>query len=229
LKGLIIKDLYSVRFQIIAGFFIMLFLNIEFMLASFSGSEDGIINTTVESLILRFGMCAAVNFVNIVLLSSLVMNTISDDISSGWNRIQRTFPISGSNIVGAKLIATYIIIGILTLTSVCFNIGTGLIHGLDMEFLIACPICIGLLQITLMSPLFPLSLRFGAKGTSALYLAAEILSIIGVIVLAMADLDLSDVQTAFRLEFYLGLPALAALSAVISYLSGNAAVRKVTE
>ncbi len=229
LKGLIIKDLYSVRFQIIAGFFIMLLPNIELMLASFNGLEDGIINTTVESLTLRLGLCAAVSFVNIVLFSSFVLNAISDDISSGWNKIQRTFPLSGSNIVGAKLIATYIIIGILTLTSVCFNIGTGLIHGYDMEFFIACPVCIGLMQITLVSPLFPLSLKFGAKGTNVLYLAAEILSIIGVVILVMADFDLSDPPTAFRLEFYLGLPALAALSAVISYFSGNAAVRKITE
>lgn len=227
MKGLIRKDLYSVRFQIIVGFLIMLVPNIVNITSTFTLPDVGASAAETFNEMARLSLCAIINYINICLFSSFILNTLSSEISTGWNKLRRTFPISGRNIVGAKLISTYIIIGVLTLTSMCFNIAAGIVQGLNMEFLIACPICIGMLQVMLMSPLFPLSLCIGSKYTNALYLGAELVAFFALTAVAMLTIELDEPLAAFRLEFYLGLPLLSALSATLSFLSGSKAVKRL--
>lgn len=220
MKGLVLKDLYSVRFQVIVGILIMLIPNI---VLSLGGAAMDITNGDAASKMLSALLFAMINYVNICLFSSFVLNTLSTDINSGWAKIELTFPVSGSRIIGAKLIASGLVVALLTLFSLVFNVLFTLMFGMDFEIMIALPICIGLYQMTLLAPLFPIAKRIGVKFTEAMYIFAQ------VIMLALAVflfIKVVDNILLLRIVFYCGLPLLALVSFVLSFLFGKSAVEK---
>lgn len=222
MKGLILKDLYTVRFQIIAGLLLMLLPNgIMFLSGGGMGTEQNEVTDIMSVLV--FGL---MNFTNICLFSSFVLNTLSEDVNSGWAKLQRTFPVSGSEIVGAKLSASGVIVGLLTVMSLVFNLAAALIFGLDKELMLMIPLCIGFYQMIVLAPLFPLAMRIGVKCTEAIYIMTEVLVLGFVVFLLVKGLD-SDVDgVLMRIMFYCGLPLLAAGSGVLSFACGKKAIEK---
>ncbi len=222
MKGLILKDLYTVRFQIIAGLLLMLLPNgIMFLSGGGMGTEQNEVTDIMSVLV--FGL---MNFTNICLFSSFVLNTLSEDVNSGWAKLQRTFPVSGSEIVGAKLAASGVIVGLLTVMSLVFNLAAALVFGLDMELMLMVPLCIGFYQMIVLAPLFPLAMRIGVKCTEAIYIMTEVLVLGFVVFLLVKGLD-SDIDSVLmRIMFYCGLPLLAAGSGVLSFACGKKAIEK---
>lgn len=222
MKGLILKDLYTVRFQVIAGAVLMFLPNIMFLL---SGSLDNSILDPDSQEIFSLVMYGILNFINICLFSSFVLNTLDADVNSGWAKIQRTFPVSDNQIIGAKLTATYIIVGILTLVSLAFNLAGALLYGLNMEIILIMPICIGLFQVLTLSPLFPLAMRIGTRFAGALYIITEIVMLALAVLLLVYTAKADFGGILLRVVFYGGIPVLAVVSAVLSYHSGKAAIQ----
>lgn len=223
MKGLILKDLYTVRFQIIAGLLLMLLPNgILFLSGGGMGTAEMGEATDIVS-VLVFGL---MNFTNICLFSSFVLNTLSEDVNSGWAKLQRTFPLSGSEIVGAKLAASGVIVGLLTVMSLVFNLAAALIFGLDKELMLMIPLCIGFYQMIVLAPLFPLAMRIGVKCTEAIYIITEVL-VLGIMVFLLVKIMDSNVDSVLmRIMFYCGLPLLAAGSGVLSFACGKRAIEK---
>lgn len=161
------------------------------------------------------------NYLVITTLSSFVLNTLDSDKDCGWEKLVRSMPVSGGEIIGAKLISTYIVIGILTLVSLAFNSLGIILFGIDTELMLALPICMGLLQVITLSPTFMLANRIGTKYTTAIYLTLVILIASGAVVVMVTGLC-GDVSATFlRMTFYVGLPILAAAVAVLSYFGGK--------
>ncbi len=222
MKGLILKDLYIIRFQIIAGMLLMLLPNVAMMMIFGASNTDAGDPAADPLTAMIFGM---MNFVNICLFSSFVLNTLKDDIDSGWAKIERTFPVRGSKIVGAKLISSGLVVLLLTLFSLFFNVLAGVIHDLNIELMITIPVCIGIFQMMVLAPLFPLALRIGVKFTEALYLTVEIVVIVFAVLLLNKMLETGVNAVLLRIIFYGGLPLLAAASCVISYLCGKRRIK----
>lgn len=222
MKGLVLKDLYTVRFQIIGGLLIMLLPNLLFILAG-GGMANDPGNEPAELLsVLIFGL---LNYMNICLFSSFILNTLKDDINSGWAKIQRTFPVSGSVIILSKLAASGLVVGLLTLLSIVYNLLSAVLFSLNMELMLTMPLCIGFYQMIVLAPLFPLAMRVGVKFTEFLYIITEIL-VLAVVIVVMTNILNSGGSyiTLLRIVFYCGLPLLAAISCVLSYKSGKKAI-----
>lgn len=117
MKGLILKDIYCVKFQITLAMLIML---VPYTLSCFALYDSEF--TGIQPQFLIMGLFCIANYLCISLFSSFVLNTMDADLKSGWSRIVQTFPVSRSAIIMAKFTATCIIIGILTAYSLTFNI-----------------------------------------------------------------------------------------------------------
>lgn len=223
MKGLILKDLYTVRFQMIAGFLFILLPNILSLLI---GDELAIGSMGIESNIILITFYGLINFANICLFSSFILNTLGSDVNSGWVNIQRTYPISGSVIIGAKLAASGIIVGGLTLISLGFNILSALLFRLDMELMISIPLCVGVYQMIVLAPLFPIAMKIGAKYTSLLYTVTEVAVLVLLIWLLITVVNNGADMRLLRTLFYCGLPLLAVASCGLSYIFGKGFIEK---
>lgn len=224
MKGLILKDIYSVRFQILLALGIMLLPNIASVFIDFLGGSAITSDAQIIMVLFFYGM---LDYICISLLSSFVLNTIGDDVNSGWSRIVRTFPVRGSEIVRAKITATGIIVGILTAVSLVFNVLRGIMQGVPMEPVVTMPLCMGLLQIALLSPVFPLAMRLGTKATTVLYVIMLLLMTAGSAVLIVASLSAGT--AILRVVFYCGSPIAAVGSAALSSRFGNRAMNRIEE
>lgn len=220
LKGLVLKDIYSVRFQIIIALMIMLLPNIA---ALFFTADDPASNA-MSDLIMIF-LHSALNYVNICIFSSFVLNTLDDEANSGWHNIVRTFPVSRGAITGAKFVSSGIIVAVLTAVSLVFNVIACVKNGLPAEPMITVPLCIGVVQMGILCPAFPLAQKFGTKRTHAIYLALEILAAVAAVVLLAVSLDRDDAFVFMRAVFYAGAFTAAGASVWLSYLAG----RKISE
>ena len=217
MKGLILKDLYSIRFNLVMALLISLFPNLALILAG-GGMAVGTPDYMKVLSVIPYGI---LNYLVITTFSSFVLNTLDSDKDCGWAKLVRSMPVSGGAIIGAKLISTYIVIGIMTLVSLAFNSLGIILFGMDTELMLALPICVGLLQVITLSPTFMLANRIGTKYTTAIYLALVILIACAAVPVMVTGLC-GDVSAAFlRITFYVGLPILAAAVAVLSYIVGK--------
>lgn len=224
MKGLILKDLYEIRFQIICGSFLML---LPYVILLFMGKDIvmGDISLTPEMLkmmiTLMFGM---VNYICIAVFSSMLLNTVGSDLACGWSKYQRTMPVSGERIIGAKLSATALVVAGLVLISIIFNIIGVLTYGLSAEVMIAIPVICGLLQITALSPVFPVSTKIGYKGTNGIYIGFELIVIIGAVVVMFMAFSNDVSPVVLRIVFYGALPSVTLFSVFASYMAGKKAI-----
>lgn len=217
LKGLILKDLYSIRFNLVMALLISLFPNIMFIFMG-GGMEVGAPDYMKILSVIPYGI---LNYLVITTFSSFVLNTLDSDKDCGWAKLVRSMPVSGGAIIGAKLISTYIVIGIMTLVSLAFNSLGIILFGMDTELMLALPMCVGLLQVITLSPTFMLANRIGTKYTTAIYLALVVLIACAAVLVMVTGLC-GDVSAAvLRMTFYVGLPILAAAVAVLSYIVGK--------
>ena len=224
MKGLILKDLYTVRFQIVAGSLFMLLPNLMSLII---GDAHSISTSDDFSNLLMVMLYGLLNFTNICLFSSFILNTLRSDVSSGWVNIQRTFPVSGNVIIGAKLAASGIIVGGLTLISLAFNLAAAFLFGLSIEMMISIPLCIGVYQMIVLTPLFPIAMKIGARFTGVLYIVTETVVLGLMIWLLISVLNSGADIVLLRSLFYGGLPCLAVICGILSYRSGKKAVLSV--
>lgn len=219
MKGLILKDIYEVRFQVITGALIALYPNILLTIGIVDMGMD--LSPAVADIACTAGF-GMISYFTIVPFTSLILNTLSGDISSGWAKIRRTMPVSPQQIIASKLISTGIIIGLFTLLSLIFGVIMLFLYPdiIIPEFVVSIPLCVGVMQVLTLSLVFPFATRFGAKKANTLYLAVTIIIAIAAIIFVFASFENIAINTV-RLICYLALPAAAFLSVFLSYKSGK--------
>lgn len=216
MKGLILKDFYLIRFQLVVasvGALLVAYL-------CYSGAPAAGLDSSL-GYVFRIIIPAMFDYVVIVFGSSFFLNTIAEDFNSGWIMQQRTLPVSDRQAIGAKLISTYILIGALALFSVGFNLVFWLSYGGTLEIMLAAPLCVGLIQVITLSPVFPLGQRYGMKSANTVYLLLEILLAFIAAFAMFPALSKEIPLTALRIAFYAVLPLLAATSGAVSFAASK--------
>ncbi|MCX4355019.1 MAG: ABC-2 transporter permease [Oscillospiraceae bacterium] len=221
MKGLVLKDIFGVRFQILGAVAVMLLPLLMLILSGGAMAVDEETNVPAEIYVLIYGI---VNYISITLCSSFLVNTLGFDERSGWSKIQRTMPLSGGKIIGAKFLSMGLVLAALTSLSLIINVINALLFKIPLEPMITMPLCMCMVQAIALSPTFTLGYRFGAKTTSAAYigfmvlLAAAMIAV--VFMLFMGDIGI----TALRIISYAGLPALTAAVVAVSWVTGKRTV-----
>lgn len=220
MKGLVLKDIFGVRFQILGAVAVMLLPLLMLILSGGAMAVDEETNVPAEIYVI-YGI---VNYISITLCSSFLVNTLGFDERSGWSKIQRTMPLSGGKIIGAKFLSMGLVLAALTSLSLIINVINALLFKIPLEPMITMPLCMCMVQAIALSPTFTLGYRFGAKTTSAAYigfmvlLAAAMIAV--VFMLFMGDIGI----TALRIISYAGLPALTAAVVAVSWVTGKRTV-----
>ena len=221
MKGLILKDFYIIRFQLVVasiGALMVAYL-------CYSGAHSIGPTCSLFGYVGRILIPAMFDYVVIVFGSSFFLNTIAEDFSSGWVKQQRTLPVSDRQAIGAKLISTYILIGALALFAIGFNLVFWLRYGGTPEIMLTAPLCVGLIQVITLSPVFPLGQRYGVKSADTVYILLEIIMAIIAVVLMFPALSEEIPMLALRIAFYAVLPILAAASCAVSFAASKSLLR----
>lgn len=221
MKGLVLKDIFGVRFQIIGAMAIMLYPSIMLFLAGGGMLVDEETNIPLEVPVMIYGL---VNYVSITICSSFLLNTLGFDERSGWSKMQRTMPLTGGKIIGAKFLTMGLVLALLTLISLILNVISSLLFGVPLEPMIAMPLCMCMVQTIALSPTFALGYRFGARATTAAYICIMVVlaaAMIWILFLIFAG-DIGE--TALRVIGYAGLPAITAAVVAVSWVTGKKAV-----
>lgn len=216
MKSLILKDLYAISFQLKAAALLFLFPYVMMFLAGVGISTDG---EDPISMIIMFGF---MSYVTIVSFSSFFLNTVSDDIQSGWARFQRTLPLTAGQIIGGKLLATFVLIAVLVVFSTLFNLVPVFMGNTEMlEMMLALPFVFGCLQVMALMPVFPIAMRFGLKTSNLLYCFFSVIAALAAAVAAFM-VGANDIPAYMsRVIFYGILPLLAAGVTALSYVFGK--------
>lgn len=219
MKSLILKDLYGIRFQLTASALLFLLPHALLFLAGIGLSAEGSRDNEIVTVMYGF-----MNYITIVIFSSIFLNTIADDIQSGWARFQRTLPLTVGQLIGGKLLASLVLIGIMVAVSIALNLVAVFAGNEYVELLVAIPIVIGCLQVTALMPVFPLSVKIGVKTANLLYVVfLAITAIVGVVAASMVGAN--DIPAYMsRVIFYGILPLLAAGVTALSYQLGKRAL-----
>lgn len=215
MKGLVLKDIYNVRFQIIVGLAIMLYPNLMLMLAGSTGNTSNDMSPVVYGL---------VNYISITVCSSFMLNTISDDYRTGWAKVQRTMPVSAKQIVGAKMLATALIIGFLTVVSLIFNIIGAIAFDLELEPLITMPFVFALLQMITLSVAVVLGFRSKARFITPIYIGMVVLIAAAVVVLLFGVIEKVISIEMLRIIAYAAIPTASAATVTVCCKNGRKAV-----
>lgn len=215
MKGLVLKDLYGVKFQIFGAFLIML-LPIVIMVFGERPAVGGMSG-------IAFLPNGLLNYVVITTCSSFLLNTLGFDDRSGWAKTQRTMPLSGGKIIGAKFITMGLVLAVLTVIFLAANVFGVFVHGLPPEPAVAVPICLCMVQAMALSPTFALGYRFGARTTSAAYIGFVVALAAALIWLLLMIFGGDIGIAALRIIAYVGLPVLTAAVVAVSWVTGKRA------
>lgn len=227
MKGLILKDLYSVRFQIFGGLLILLLPNSLTWLAMFGDNSEEL-GGEIFGVNMWTVAYALVNYITVIVCSSMMLNTINDDAKSGWTKFQRTTSLSIGQIVGAKIAANGIVVGGLCVISIAFNMVGAAAADIPLETLFTLPLVFACLQMITLSAATALGYRYGSVGTTLGYLGAVLVIAGGIIAALYAYLSGGITIEALRLIAYAGAPVLSAvLTAALFFLGKKAAARDV--
>lgn len=224
MKGLILKDIYGCRFQIIGGLAIML---LPMLMIALSGGAMAISDEESDSQlagsigVILYGM---LNYMSIVICSSFYLNTLSYDEASGWTKIQRAMPLTGGQIIGGKFLGVGTVVGALTVISVASNAVSAPVFEMPMEPMITMPLCIGLAEIVTMLPTIVLGYKLGSKAVSWVYFAFLIPIAAGMVALTTAFFTCNISANTLRVIAYAGIPALAAAVIAVCCVMGKKAV-----
>lgn len=217
MKGLILKDLYGVKFQIIGAFLLML---LPIVITVF-GERTGF----TESIELMPN--GLLNYVVITTCSSFLLNTLDFDERSGWSKMQRGMPLSGGKIIGAKFCIMGLVLAALTLIFLAANVIGVFVHGLPIEPAVTMPLCLCMVQTMALSPTFALGYRLGSKATTAAYIGIEAVLAALMILLLFLIFGGYIGGTAIRIICYAVLPALTAAVVAVSWITGKKAVTAI--
>lgn len=215
MKSLVLKDLYGVKFQIFGAFLIML-LPIVIMVFGERPAVGGMSG-------IAFLPNGLLNYVVITTCSSFLLNTLGFDERSGRAKTQRTMPLSGGKIIGAKFITMGLVLAALTLIFLAANVFGVFVHGLPPEPAVAVPICLCMVQAMALSPTFALGCRFGARTTSAAYIGFVVALAAALIWLLLMIFGGDIGIAALRIIAYVGLPVLTAAVIAVSWVTGKRA------
>ena len=165
-----------------------------------------------------------IDYITITVCSSFLLNTISDDIKSGWAKMQLTMPVSDKVIIGGKLIATGVIVFTLMIFSMICNIVGITVYDLPAEPMIMTPVVIALLQIAVLSAVTVVGYRLQGRVV-AVYLTIVLITtgIIAVPIIGFLNYEIS--VSALRLIFYAIISPLSVAVVIISFVFGKKAVR----
>lgn len=217
MKGLVLKDLYNIKFQLIGGILIFLYSNV--MTCFIAAGED--VNLPKAAQTLPY---AAVNYITIAACSAFVLNTFIDDFKSGWAKMQRTMPISNSQIVGGKLIVTAIVLSILMMLSLICNIISALLGNIPLEPMITIPIVITLLQmITLCVPTVA-GYKSQTRLIMPIFLTITALVVILGVLLIFLTMNGHISLNTLRIIGYAAVPSVTAIVVPICVKAANMAV-----
>lgn len=224
MKGLILKDVYGCRFQIIGAFALML---LPMLISFFMGG--GLLvsnNETPDPTKMVVGMIAygALNYMSIVICSSFYLNTLSYDETSGWSKMQRAMPLTGGQIIGGKFLSAAAVVGSLTLISMGFDAFSAWVFETPLEPMLAMPLCIGLAQMITLLPTIVLGYRFGAKSVTWVYFVIMIVIASGIIALTAAFFVGDISADVLRIAAYAVFPVLAAAVLIVCFITGKKAV-----
>lgn len=227
MKGLVLKDVYNVRFQMFSGMAILMFPYILMLICGmFDSSEDNILNDEIFGINGGVVLLILLSYVSITMNSSFMLNTIVDDKRSGWAKMQRTMPISSAKIIGAKMIANGVIVGGLTLIVIVVNMIGFFTLDLPLELLITAPLVFGCLQMITLSAATVMGYRFGSAGTIVGYLVMVLCIAAGAIALIYNLLVENIDEIAFRVICYVGISAFTAAVIMASCAIGKKAVER---
>ncbi|MBD5129483.1 MAG: hypothetical protein HDT43_06115 [Ruminococcaceae bacterium] len=222
MKGLVLKDIFGVRFQMFGAVALMLLPSLMLILGGGGMAvAEGIEPPPIELSVLLYGL---VNYISITLCSSFLVNTLGFDERSGWAKMQRTMPVTGGEIIGAKFAAMGLILAMLTVMSLIVNIVCAQLFKIPLEPMIALPFVMCMVQAMSLSPTFTLGYRFGAKATTAAYICIMVLlaAAMAVIVFMVFAGDIG--AAALRVIAYAVMPALTAAVVAVSWITGKRAV-----
>ncbi len=225
MKGLVLKDIYGVKFQILGALAVMLFPALGLILLGggmFVG--DGEMAAGGVGSMIALLPIGIMNYVSITLCSSFLLNTLGYDEKSGWSKMQRTMPLTGGQIVGAKFCAMGLVLGMLTLMSLIVNLLVTVLFRMPPEPMIALPFVMCMLQIVALSPTFALGYRFGSRATSAVYIGFMVLTATAGIWLTFLIFGGDLSAAALRVICYAAIPVIAAAVAAASWAAGKKAV-----
>ena len=166
------------------------------------------------------------NYMTITLFSGFIMNTIGDDERTGWAKMQRAMPVSGGQIMGGKLIAMAIIVGILTGLTLIVNITGIIFYELPAEPMLAMPFVAALMQVTTLSLCLMLGYRVSTKVMTPVFLIIEVIIAAGIIALIIQAVKENIIMTAVRVIIYAVIPVLAAAAVAVSYTLGKKSVMR---
>lgn len=219
MKGLVLKDLYETRFQIIMGLIMALFIWVMLVVSFYNDGFDT--STESESLVSSFAV-VLVDYTVISVFTTSVKSTLNSDVAGGWADIRQTMPVTNSGIIMSKIISTAVTIVIYML--LCLVGGAVLLlsgFNLNAEVIIAFPVCISLLQMIALVPVYPLSFKFGAKTANAFFTAFMLITAAVLTVFAFAAFSNDISPFAIRLLAYGALPCAAAVTVFVSYRAGK--------
>lgn len=223
MKGLVLKDLYSVKLQLLGGLALMLLPNIMMMISGgdLSGGES------VEMIdFLSVVIYGVMNYISVTLCSSFLLNTPEYDEKSGWCKMQRAMPVTDGQIIGGKFIVMALVLGGLTVLSLICNITGVIFFNQPPEPLTAFPFIAALLQAIPLSLCFAAGYRTSSKYIMLIYLSIEIIIAAGVILLIVEAVNESVSETALRIISYAGIPVIAAAAISLGFIVGKKAVMK---
>lgn len=213
MKGLFLKDIYCVRFSTLLGLAItgipaVMMLFVIGGTAPASADDAATLMAAIPTIL--------GDFLLILLNSSFILNTLGDDNLSGWSKLQLTLPVTKKQIVDSKFISSLIIVGALVLLCLILNIIAGLMYGYPMEICIAAPFVLGAMELIVLFPAFPISMKLSSSMTTVIYIACEVI-VIGI----MAAIVFCALEAVFpvwliRALFYGIIPAAAVAVLFIS-------------
>lgn len=192
LKGLILKNLYSLRFTLILVGALQAF-HYFFMVLALVGMTEGFFRDNEAPEL--YMVISAFDFVFILLFSSFALNPVAEDKKSGWEEFSLTLPVKNDSAFYAQLVAA----GVNTLINILIAIVANLLFAAitgssNFEILLIIPFVSGLLELSAISYFLMLGKKFTFHVAEILYVAILILIAAAAIVLAV--LLLSSVLSA---------------------------------
>lgn len=223
MKGLVLKDYYNLRTTVLLSIALMLFPSLAIAITGGNIGDEAPGAMTEFIAVMVYGM---MNYMSITLFSGFIMNTIADDKRTGWAKMQGVMPVSGGQIMGGKLIAMALVVGILTGLTLIVNITGIIFYDLPAEPLLAIPIIVALMQVTVLSVTLMLGYRIGTKIMTPAFLITEVIFAAGVITMIIQAVKGDISITAVRVTAYAVIPVLAAAAVTVSYTVGKKSVMK---
>ena len=223
MKGLVLKDYYNLRITMLLSIALMLFPSLAIAITGGNIGDEAPGAMTEFVAVMVYGM---MNYMTITLFSGFIMNTIGDDERTGWAKMQRAMPVSGGQIMGGKLIAMALIIGMLTGLTLIVNITGIIFYDLPTEPLFAIPFIVALMQVITLSLCLMLGYRISTKVMTPVFLIIEVIVAAGVIAMIIQAVKENVSMTAVRVTAYAVIPVLAAAAVAVSYKLGKKSVMK---